>query len=422
MGDLQERNTACHHVVFGECCEQVIRKRVSIATRTIGTEMTEASCPPHNALLSYISKDSELGRLVREKIEEDGYLVIPQALTAAECDRELDRLWNFVEAIAPTVSRDDPASWYPISKDTEDPWPHSGWKFLPDMCQSFRAGWLFSDLRELLAERIFEPLYGTRELHSSKEGFTFHRPTAPVVPGLVHPLCGKGRPFVCNQPTHTNGEHFDQRASHTGLQCIQSSTTLIDQNEEDGCFLCWPGSHKEHARMTKSIWRGRSDWVPLTDEECEELRRLGYSPKRVPVNKGDVILWRSDLCHCGAPPGCTTRFRAVSYTCMLPAELTPPNVLENKINEYKNGLTGDHRPNVRNEHLSVPKKRGGGGAHKTPKGQELAQPILVQGSSYFPQGYPELSWRQAELYGLVPYDSNNDREDQQREWLLVGTE
>ena len=40
-----------------------------------------------------------------------------------------------------------------------------------------------------------------------------------------------------------------------------------------------------------------------------------------PVGRaGDVILWRSDLVHCGAPPvGQRPGFRAVSYTCMCVA-------------------------------------------------------------------------------------------------------
>ena len=42
--------------------------------------------------------------------------------------------------------------------------------------------------------QVFEPLYGTSALHSSKEGFTFHRPTAAVSPaGRTHPDIGAPR-------------------------------------------------------------------------------------------------------------------------------------------------------------------------------------------------------------------------------------
>jgi len=125
--------------------------------------------------------------------------------------------------------------------------------------------------------------------------------------------------------------------------------------------MCWPKSHRQHAAMTKDIWRGRSDWVPLTDEELDTLKALGMCPIRVPVNAGDVILWRSDLAHCGAGPSCpTTGFRAVSYTCMLPAAMTPPNVLDGKLEEYLTMQTGDHRPNVKSRHFAKPKQKGNG--------------------------------------------------------------
>jgi len=134
---------------------------------------------PHDGLKKFISTETDLGRNVLEAMETDGYVVLPKVITQEECAELLDHLWNFVEATSPGVSRSNPDSWYPDTQSGGvDPWPHSGWGNLPDMCQSFQGGWVFSKLREMLAHRVFEPLYNTRLLHSSKEGFTFHRPTA----------------------------------------------------------------------------------------------------------------------------------------------------------------------------------------------------------------------------------------------------
>ena len=407
---------------------------------TRSNEEKEKTNPSHDCLKAYLSTETELGIRVRAAMEQDGYCVLSGVLTAEECLVELERMWEFVEATAPSVDRNNPDSWYPReiapSNDVDDeansnntplthtqtmdddPWPHSGFGFLSDMCQSYRSGWLFSELREKLAERVFEPLYGTRQLHSSKEGFTFHRPTTDT----RHPLWKRRPPQVCGKPISHAGAHFDQRAAHTGLQCIQSSTALLDQTVNDGCFQCWPGSHREHARMTRDIWRGRSDWVPLTDEEVLDLERRGYTPRRVPVQRGDVILWRSDLVHCGAAPrGETPHFRAVSYTCMLPAALTPRYVAQRKLDEYWSGLSGDHRPNCRMPHISQPKKRGQGGKHQTIKGQEVVAPAQAT-SSYFPGGLPRLTWRQAELYGLVPYEKDKDKPNKNPPNLQVEAE
>ena len=48
-----------------------------------------------------------------------------------------------------------------------------------------------------------------------------------------------------------------------------------------------------------------------------------------------------------APIGARAGFRAVSYTCMLPAEMTAEGVYARKLDEYHGMLTGDHRPNIR---------------------------------------------------------------------------
>ena len=42
----------------------------------------------------------------------------------------------------------------------------------------FPAGWASIDPGDMVAPRVFEKLYGTDELHCSKDGFTLQRPTA----------------------------------------------------------------------------------------------------------------------------------------------------------------------------------------------------------------------------------------------------
>ena len=222
-------------------------------------------------------------------------------------------------------------------------------------------------------------------MHTSKEGFSFLRPTAGAA-GARHPSHGR-KAFVCGKPSQTRGEHFDQGHAESGLQYIQSSTCLVDQEEEDACFLCWPGSHTLHQQLTETTWRGRSHWVPLTDAELEVMRAAGLAPLRVPVQAGDVVLWRSDLAHSAAPPPKPRpSFRAVSYTCMLPAALTLPHVAAKKAEAYRQGHTGDHAPDRECWHAS-----------KLSEGDEKRR------GAFFADGPPRLTQRQAELYGLMPY-------------------
>jgi hypothetical protein len=222
-------------------------------------------------------------------------------------------------------------------------------------------------MREKMAERVFEPLYGTPALHSSKDGFTLQRPTQ----------------WELNR---TPNDHSDQGFTMRGLNCIQGSVALTDQTRADGCFQCWPGSHRYRAEIIEGRGekRGRKNFVILNDWEKDFLRTHGIEAQRVPVNRGDIILWRSDLVHCGAPPiGARDNFRAVVYICMLPAAMTPATVYPRKLQAYEQLETGSHWPNEE-EWFESDQRR-----------HSAQRPFF--------QRPPQLTERQRLLYGLEPY-------------------
>mmetsp|Transcript_33489 Transcript_33489/g.59036 ORF Transcript_33489/g.59036 Transcript_33489/m.59036 type:complete len:522 (-) Transcript_33489:245-1810(-) len=306
-------------------------------------------------LLPFIGK-SEFAQDILASIESDGYVVLPGILTESEVEVEYSRMWQWVETVSPGVRRRSPKSW--------KMWPCSQ----RDMMQLHQAGWVFNELRELLAERVFEKLYGTRELHCSKDGFTLQRPTSQEL-------------------NRSPNDHFDQGSSMYGLQCLQGSVALTDQEFEDGCFLCWPGSHKHHPEIVAARGRkaGRQDFVILNDREKDLLQSYGIEPRRVPVRRGDAILFRSDLAHCGASPiGCRQNFRAVVYICMLPAAMTPEDVYEKKQSAYQQLATGSHWPNQ--EEWFAQRGRG----------------LDFTPSPYYKKP-PQLTPRQRLLYGLDRY-------------------
>lgn len=314
-------------------------------------------------LRQYIS-NGLLASQIMKAIDEDGYIVLPGILSPDEADTELARAWNFIETVSPGVNRKDRSTWWPTGQEP-DVWPCAQ----RDMFQLHQAGWLFGELREKFASRIFEPLYGTRALHVSKDGFTFQRP-------------------IDSKPLkQTPNDHFDQGTRWMGLQCIQGSVALTDQSAEDGCFQVWPGSHRFREQLLRGrpAEKGRQDFLILSGQEREYLENRGISPRRVPVNRGDVVLWRSDVAHCGGPPlkGCETH-RLVAYVCCLPAALTPDPVYSQKRLAYEKLQTSGHYPN-REEWFQV----------KPTHRLRIWQP-------YFGE-LPELTARQRQLYGLDRY-------------------
>lgn len=361
-----------------------------------GASSTDAVHRQADVLLEHLPLDSPLGH-VRDSLLTDGYCILHSVMTPDECGRAIESIWAFIEDSSNArVSRSDPSTWYPDENNGDDPFPYTGFKSFSDMFQSNGAGWVNGEIRELLADRIFQPLYQTRELHSSKEGFTFHRPTAPdgdFCPPDVWLNSSTQKPMVCTkQQSKSLGEHFDQGYASEGFQTIQSLVALEDQVPGvDGCFLCWPRSHGlVHQALTKDIYRGKFSWVPLTDQEITRLQNeFSLEPKRIYLAKGDVVLWRSDLVHAALPPsGSTPRFRAVAYTSMQPASLTPKHVYLDKMNAYKQRRTGDHRPHVESWHI-----------HKQ---------ININHRCSFRTSPPLVTKRLAELYGLVQYTQTED--------------
>lgn len=314
-----------------------------------------------DCLRPYLTNTPE-AKKVLDPIETEGYVVLPGIFSVEEADNEYRRMWDWIQTVVPSIRRNDPSTWRARGKN--DAWPCSQ----RDMMQLHQAGWVFSDMREAMASRVFETIYGTKALHSSKDGFTLQRPTE-------------------EEMDRSPNDHYDQGFAKRGLQCIQGSVALTDQENEDGCFLCWPGSHRFHDEMMDARGPGgaREDFIILNQCERVWLREKGIEPKRVPVKRGDVILWRSDLVHKGAPPvGKRDNFRGVVYICMLPAVLTPDHVYKQKREAYEQLQTGCHWPN--REEWFHPRRHNA-----------VCRP-------YFNRP-PQLTLRQKQLYGLERYSA-----------------
>eukprot|EP00656_Telonema_subtile_P031406 TRINITY_DN34377_c0_g1_i2.p1 TRINITY_DN34377_c0_g1~~TRINITY_DN34377_c0_g1_i2.p1 ORF type:complete len:269 (+),score=71.57 TRINITY_DN34377_c0_g1_i2:100-906(+) len=194
----------------------------------------------HRDRLCALFGDNELSAAVQQHIHEQGYIVLPSVFGAEEMDAELDRMWGFITTINPSIRRYNPSSWH-AREGGKDPWPCAQ----RDMFQLHQAGWVFNDLREQVAARVFEPLYGTEALHCSKDGFTMQRPA--------------------RQPLHRSpNDHYDQGCRFKGLHCIQGSVALTDQGENDGCFSVWPRSHTMRDEI---IGSNRKDFIIINQSQ-----------------------------------------------------------------------------------------------------------------------------------------------------------
>eukprot|EP01025_Chloroclados_australasicus_P008501 TRINITY_DN1302_c1_g1_i2.p1 TRINITY_DN1302_c1_g1~~TRINITY_DN1302_c1_g1_i2.p1 ORF type:complete len:374 (-),score=20.48 TRINITY_DN1302_c1_g1_i2:1507-2499(-) len=320
-----------------------------------------------DSLLPYIKDEYAL-----QILQEEGYFVQKGVLSREDCIKYVDGLWDFVESVSPVVKRTDPETQYKKEGDVYDPWPQTA----VGLFHTNGVGWCQAvcDIREQVSP-VFEKLYGTQQLHCSRDGINFSRPPRNI------DECQSCEPRL----------HVDQGPSSRGLQCIQASVCLIDQQEGDGCFVCLPGSHKYHDEIFDEAGKGQRsfrirDFYQLQKEEQEVLcKKTGQQPKCIYAEAGDMILWRSDLAHCGqAATKVSDRYRAVAFVCMLPASMTPNDVLQKKQQTWQDMYTTTHWPNKESW-------------------------FRLMDSRQFNKGHrPTLTLRQKQLFGLEPYDKENE--------------
>ena len=303
---------------------------------------------------------------IRKDLQEIGYCTLPGILNDAECQDALETIWDFMEDITNTrVKREDSSTWYPKHPHEmmSDPWPtddasttDASWDFVATHGAGFLLG---RQIHERLAHRIYTPLCETRELYCSKEGFLFAR-----------------RPS-----RERNGDSWSEPFVQQGSVSSKPNTTPLYRS---AVFLSELDKREDHVSI--SPLNGAQEYLTLT--------------------RGDVLLWRSDLilrikrdCSCCTNDSnnvnginSSNGILACAFVAMEPASSTPTSVLKKqKMAAYKERRTGNCQPNEEAWCLSK-------------------QKATTRFRSYFRTSPPLLNLRLAELYGLIPYQPNNNEE------------
>lgn len=318
-----------------------------------------------DALINFIANSSPHVQ-VREALLNEGYCVLSNILTPRECHDAIELIRDFILDTS-QISRNDPEI-----TDEEELATH--------VFRSNGAGWLLGRIREIMAERVFEPLFETRELHSSKEGFHFS-------------CFKKERTIDQYLQEESVGVNMDNNTLTSPRISIQSMVALEDSIR----FGCIPRSFQQYKEIASGKDRRLSTWVNLTDHQILRLQEeLHLDVKNITMQKGDVIIWRSDLAHTRNPVS-YSGFGAAAYCSMQPASFTPPHVWRQKMDAYKERRTGDHRPHVESWYYQQQKH------HR----------------QYFRTSPPILTNRLAELYGIVTYTKSIEEQNRELQRALL---
>lgn len=264
-----------------------------------------------------------------QQLASEGYAVVPNVLTEAECDAAVAKIDNYFAQM--NVN---------LNGKKEHPNTHGIIQHLEvGHCQGV---W---DVRlNPKVQDIFAQMYGTNDLLVSFDGMCYMAPEHRFGPKTWF--------------------HMDQAPRRSGRLCIQGYVNLTDSSDSrTGSLLVLPRSHQKfdeffeefpHMRVVlvgkdkKETPRG--DWVKLESEEQRDF--FGVEPVRVHGGRGSMVLWDSRTVHQNIGPDCDADQalpRCVVYTCMQPAHLVKKGDLKKKQEAFEKYRMTTHWPALKVE-------------------------------------------------------------------------
>lgn len=237
-----------------------------IAPEAEGTNSTEVIEPNPALLLS----ESQLNFW-----RSEGYLVVPQVLSADQCAQAREFIWQQLGA-----NEQDPTTWYQS---------HAFMQKI--MLQLFRHPQLDANRQEPKIRQVFEQLWQRTDLVMTTDRVSFNPPETKTwrFPG----------PSL----------HWDMPLQLPVKFATQGLIYLTDTSAEQGAFCCVPGFHLKI-----------EEWLRSQNKSDIELQQQDWSRwpvKPIAAKAGDLIIWHHALPH-GASPNRAKLPRMVQYINMYP--------------------------------------------------------------------------------------------------------
>lgn len=207
---------------------------------------------------------------------ENGYIVLKNAISNEDCIATQDAIWEFLE-----MNPGDPTTWYKN---------HQEQKGLMVNFSNHAA--LNKNRMSLKIQRAYEQLYNSKKIYKTIDKISFNPPISENYSFLGSDL------------------HWDVSLKLPIPFRLQGLIYLSDCNENDGCFKCVPGFHNQIA-----------DWMNtlLPNDNPREIALKTLKPIPIIGQAGDMIIWNQALPHCASPnKGITPRM--VQYLTYFPED------------------------------------------------------------------------------------------------------
>ena len=230
--------------------------------------------------------------------EENGYVIIPQAVPQENLEAVVDALWEFLE-----MDRHNPAEWYPE------------WHRKTGMVELYHHQSLWDNRQYPRVHQAFAEIWDTEQLWVSLDRVNMNPPARPDwdYQGFIHwDMDSTVRPIPFK---------------------VQGVLYLTDTTAEQGGFQCVPGFHQQLEAWAKTQ-------PPDRDPRRPDL--TGLIVEAVPGQAGDLLIWHSALLH-GNGRNNTNRPRLAQYITMFPARADDEPARQRRIELWRKRLPPDGR-------------------------------------------------------------------------------